>query len=131
MRTETTALVGTNTADINLVASLSAMGIGGETGAVSHNGEITRVYAMDAVSLDGKHKTKDLVNAWRGGDRWIKENPEHPFAYIMSAMKCRKRLLDGIKQDLPLERVSSGESHAFMHPNCSAEDEAKLLAELG
>ena len=131
MRTETTALTGTNTSDINLVSALNAMGISGETGAVNHNGSITRVYVMDAKSVDGAYKTKDLVNAWREGEPWIMENPNHPFAYLMRAMKCRKLLLDGIKQDLPLERITVGDSHAFMNPRCSKESEAKLLNELG
>ena len=131
MKKETTAITGTNTSDINLVSSLNAMGIGGETGAVNHNGETTRVYIMDTVSSDGKIKTKDLISAWKEGEEWIKRNNTHPYAYIMRVLMCRKKLLDGIKQDLPLERISSGDSHAFLSPNCSPESEAKLLSEMG
>ena len=127
LKESNTILKGSNTSDINLVSALMAMGFNGDSGAVRHGSGVTRVYIMDAKSVCGTYSSAELMKAWWKGEEWIQENNTHPFAYLMRAMMCRKTLLDGIKQDLPLERISCEDSHAFIKPNCSPETEAKLL----
>ena len=42
--------------------------------------------------------------AWNDDD-WHHANPDHPFAYIKCALKNRERLVDKVKQNVPLACV--------------------------
>lgn len=59
------------------------------------------VWFFEPQSLDGRFQTKELIQAWHD-DAWHRANPEHPFAYIKCALLNRERLVDKVKQDVPL-----------------------------
>lgn len=127
MNRQKTLLHGDNTSDINLVSALVTMGVDAETGAVNTPRGIQRIYMLSPESNDGRYTTKELLSAWYEGEEWIKRNGEHPFAYVMSCLMRRKSLIDGIKKDRPMERVSNGDSISLLKPDCSKEVENKVL----
>ena len=91
-----------------LAAALTAVGIPFDTqrglhqvrgDGIASGGRFTYYFAEQ--SLDGRHKTAELIAAWEN-PKWHLANPEHPFAYIKCALLNRERLVDMIKQDSPL-----------------------------
>lgn len=45
-----------------------------------------------------------LVQAWQN-DQWEAANPEHPLSYVRAAFHNRNRLMDAMKQAVPLRVV--------------------------
>lgn len=118
------------TKDINLVAALVAVGIDVETRAMQTPTGVARFYAFSPQTRDGRYKVADLLRGWEQGEEWIKENPEHPFAYLMVGMRIRKELVDGIKQDKPFVPIKRGDALALLRPDCSEETERNLIGRM-
>ena len=106
----------TNTA---LAAALTAVGIplAEQKAFIKVVGDGVRgertMWFFEAQSPCGKYKTKELIAAW-GDDAWHLANPEHPFAYIKCALSNREKLVDKVKQDVPLACVKRRGKIAFI-----------------
>jgi len=87
------------------------------------------VWFFEPQSLDGKFQTKELIAAWND-DGWHLANPEHPFAYIKCALLNRERLVDKVKQDVPLACVKRRGKIALLPLNASPRTEDLYLRNL-
>ena len=87
------------------------------------------VWFFEAQSPDGKHQTRDLIEAWND-DGWHHANPEHPFAYIKCALRNRERLVDKVKQNVPLACVKRRGKIALLPLNASPRTEDLFLRHL-
>jgi hypothetical protein len=132
--TSVTHLSPASTTNTNLAAALTAVGIPlsdkpfiriVEDGIP---GERT-VWLFEPVSPCGKFVTRDLVAAWQD-DSWHLANPEHPFAYIKCALENRARLVDKVKQDVPLACVRRRGKIAFIPLNASPRTEEMFMRQL-
>ena len=121
----------TATTNTSLAAALTAVGIPLSekpflkvVGDGVH-GERT-VWFFEPQSPCGKYKTRELIAAW-GDDAWHLANPEHPFAYIKCALSNRERLVDKVKQDVPLACVKRRGKIAFIPLDASPRTEEMFL----
>lgn len=119
---------GKNTADIRLVAALTAMGVPCDENHASVAAGDTRLWRISDVSNCGKYKTSDLIVFWRDSQFHVR-NPQHPFAFVKAALWNHKMLVEAVKQDRALIQIRKGDSIAFLHPDCSAETERKILSQ--
>ena len=87
------------------------------------------VWFFEAQSRCGKFKTKDLIAAWND-DAWHLANPEHPFAYIKCGLLNRERLVDKVKQDVPLACIKRRGKVAFIPLDASPATEDLFLRHL-
>ena len=87
------------------------------------------VWFFEPQSHDGRFQTKELVAAWHD-DAWHHANPEHPFAYIKCALLNRQRLVDKVKQDVPLACVKRHGKIAFIPLDASPRTEEFFLRHL-
>ena len=87
------------------------------------------MWFFDAQSPCGKYKTKELIAAW-GDDAWHLANPEHPFAYIKCALTNRERLVDKVKQDVPLACVKRRGKIAFIPLDATQQVQDMFLRKL-
>ena len=111
-------LSSTATSNTCLAAALTAVGIPlAEKPFVRVVGDGIRgertVWFFETQSHCGKFDTKALIEAWHN-DAWHLANPEHPFAYIKCALLNRERLVDKVKQDVPLACVKRWGKIAFI-----------------
>ena len=101
-----THISSTATSNTCLAAALTAVGIPlAEKPFVrvvgdGIHGERT-VWFFEPQSADNRFQTKELIEAWND-EAWHLANPEHPVAYIKCALMNRQRLVDKVKQDVPL-----------------------------
>ena len=125
-----THISDTATSNTGLAAALTAVGIRLAEKPflkVCEDGMRERtIWFFDAQSDDGVHKTKELIEAW-SNDAWHLRNPEHPFAYIKCALLNRERLVDKIKQDVPLACIRRKGKIAFIPMNATPQTEAAFL----
>ena len=134
MSTSVTHLSSTATSNTGLAAALTAVGIPLASKPFIQvvgdgiRGERT-VWFFEPVSLCGKYKTKDLIAAWDDAC-WHHANPEHPFAYIKCALQNRERLVDKVKQNVPLACVKRRGKIAFIPLNASPREEDFFLKQL-
>jgi hypothetical protein len=87
------------------------------------------VWFFEPQSSCGKFQTQQLIEAWND-DAWHHANPEHPFAYIKCAMLNRQRLVDKVKQDVPLACVKRRGKIAFIPLDASPRTEDLFLRHL-
>lgn len=121
----------TATTNTSLAAALTAVGIPlSEKPFLKVVGDGIRgertVWFFEPQSPCGKYKTKELIAAW-GDDAWHLANPEHPFAYIKCALSNRERLVDKVKQDVPLACVKRRGKIAFIPLDASPRTEEMFL----
>jgi hypothetical protein len=119
---------GKNTADLNLVAALAAMGVPCDEHHPTVSSGDTRLWRMGEVSNCGKYKTAELIVFWRDSQFHIR-NPHHPFAFVKVALWNKKIITDAVKKDRQLVQIRKGNSIAFLHPDCSSETERKILTQ--
>ena len=124
-------LSGTSTSNTCLAAALTAIGIPlAEKPFIqvidSASGNERTVWFFEPQSSDGKHVTRELIEAW-SDKSWHYANPEHPFAYIKCALLNRDRLVDKIKQNAPLVCIRSKGKIAFIPLNATPREEEKYL----
>lgn len=95
------------TTNTQLAAALAAMGIPFDTkpcsvvqgDGIASGGRIT--WYFGPRSECGQYSTAELMAAWDDRD-WHRKHPEHPFSYIKCAFQNFQRLLDKVKNDVPL-----------------------------
>ena len=80
-------------------------------------------------SDDGEYTTSDLIAWWYDND-FVKENPDHPFAYIKQAMDNRNHLLDLVKQSKGHFIIERKGKTAIIGEDLSEEDKNKILKRL-
>lgn len=117
---------GKNTADIRLVAALTAMGVPCDENHATVAAGDTRLWRMGEQSNCGKYKASELIFFWRDSSFHV-SNPQHPFAFVKAALWNHKVLVDAVKKDRSLVQIRKGDSVAFLHPDCSSETERKIL----
>ena len=125
------SLTGTSTSNTCLAAALTAIGIPLAVKPFikvieSADGRERTIWFFEPQSADGRHVTKTLIEAWHN-DAWHYANPEHPFAYIKCAMLNRDRLVDKIKQDVPLVCIRRRGKIAFIPLNATPAEEEKFI----
>ena len=121
----------TATTNTSLAAALTAVGIPlSDRPFLKVVGDGVRgertMWFFDAQSPCGKYKTKELIAAW-GDDSWHLANPEHPFAYIKCALSNRERLVDKVKQDVPLACVKRRGKIAFIPLNATPQEQDMFM----
>jgi hypothetical protein len=119
-----------------LAAALAAMGIKFEAkrgliqtrgDGIASGGRFT--YYFEECSYDGKHKTDELIKAWED-QAWHDAHPEHPFAYIKCALLNRERLVDMIKDDVPLVMHRHRGKIALLSQRASQSNQDKVFQRL-
>lgn len=103
-----TFIHGNSTADLRLVAALTAMGIpcgvnGGNGMTRDHRG-ITCVWTLGDVSNCGNWQAKDLQNAWRDRD-WHWKNRQHPFSSVKLALAIDREIRKAIREHSGIHKV--------------------------
>ena len=126
-----THISSTATSNTCLAAALTAVGIPlAEKPFVRLIGDGIRgertVWFFEPQSADNRFQTKELIEAWND-DAWHLANPEHPFAYIKCALMNRQRLVDKVKQDVPLACVKRRGKIAFIPLDASPATEDLFL----
>lgn len=124
-------LSSTATSNTCLAAALTAVGIGlADKPFMKLVGDGIRgertVWFFETASPCGKYKTTELIAAWND-DSWHLANSEHPFAYIKCALINRERLVDKIKQDIPVACIRRRGKVAFLPLNSSPKTEDMFL----
>ena len=127
-------LSSTATSNTSLAAALTAVGIPlAERPFARVVGDGTKgerfLWFFEPQSTDGKFQTRELITAWND-EAWHLANPEHPFAYIKCALKNRERLVDKVKQDVPLACVKRRGKIALLPLNASPRTEDLFLRHL-
>jgi hypothetical protein len=125
---------GTATANTALAAALTAVGIQlAEKPFIKTVGDgifnERTIWFFEPASPCGKYKTKELIAAW-SDDAWHAANPEHPFAYIKCALSNRERLVDKVKQGVPLACVRRKGKIAFIPLNADLRTEELFMRQL-
>jgi len=87
------------------------------------------VWFFEPASLCGKYQTKKLIAAWND-EAWHIANPEHPFAYIKCAMNNREKLVDKVKQHIPMACIRRRGKILFLPLNASPRTEDFFLSKL-
>lgn len=127
-------LSATATSNTCLASALTAVGIPLADKPFLHvvgddiRGERT-IWFFEPQSHCGKFQTKELIAAWHDA-AWHHGNPEHPFAYIKCAMLNRQRLVEKVKQDVPLACVKRRGEIAFIPLNATPATEDFFLRHL-
>ena len=124
----------TSTSNTCLAAALSAIGIPlAQKPFARVVGDGIRgervIWFFEPQSADGRFQTKELIAAWHD-DAWHHRNPEHPFAYIKCAMLNRERLVDKVKQDVPLACIKRRGKIAFIPLDASPRVEEMIFRQL-
>lgn len=87
------------------------------------------IWAFQAESPCGRYKTHEMIKAWRDA-QWRARNPEHPFAYVQTALRC----LDTTRQEITdagqLLLIRQGDRTALLHENATPEEKAPIMARL-
>lgn len=121
------------TADINLVAALMAVGF--EPLGMSPVRVITKAsrggqdynFSMPEVSACGKYHVRELIKAWKAGREWVEKNPDHPFAYAMATTANHRALVRRLRHGERQVFMQSGKSVAMLPENASQGLEEKIL----
>lgn len=81
-------------------------------GIIAPGGAIT--WCFEPRSRDGKYKTAEMMNLWNN-HKWLTDpENEHPLAYIACAFHNYKRLLDHVKQSVPIGMIKNGKKMALV-----------------
>lgn len=127
------SLEETKTTDLNLAAALMSVGFKPlcppfTVKRPNHPGSWQQ-FTFGAVSECGNYRAKNLVEYWRGGEVWIRQNSDHPFAYTMAALLQKVYLVDGIKRSEDVALVQRGKSVAMLPMNASLACEETILGQ--
>jgi hypothetical protein len=115
------------TNNIKLACALLTMGHklkDNESCCIEENGKTDVNFIFDdvnnSVSMDAKK--------WKGGLEGMDQ--EEPMAYLWAYAHNRDRLLDAIKQSVPMVRVRSGSKILLYPKNASAEQKRRIMSKL-
>lgn len=119
--------------DVTLASALATMGVEFDpttpfVKTVTESGpEYT--FFFKGQTTCGTYKTNDLIQWWFK-DRFVAENPEHPFAYIKQAMVNRNHLLDLVKQAKSTFIIERRGKTAIIGEDLPEEEKQKILKRL-
>ena len=115
------------TNNIKLACALLTMGHklkDNESCCIEENGKTDVNFIFDdvnnSVSMDAKK--------WKGGLEGMDQ--EEPMAYLWAYAHNRDRLLDAIKQSIPMVRVRSGTKILLYPKNATAEQKRRIMSKL-
>lgn len=115
------------TNNIKLACALLTMGHklkDNESCCIEENGKTDVNFIFDdvnnSVSMDAKK--------WKGGLEGMDQ--EEPMAYLWAYAHNRDRLLDAIKQSIPMVRVRSGSKILLYPKNATAEQKRRIMSKL-
>jgi hypothetical protein len=115
------------TNNIKLACALLTMGHKlkeNESCCIEENGktEVNFIFedTNNAVSMDAKK--------WKGGLEGMDQ--EEPMAYLWAYAHNRDRLLDAIKQSIPMVRVRSGSKVLLYPKNATVEQKRRIMSKL-
>jgi hypothetical protein len=115
------------TNNIKLACALLTMGHklkDSESCCIEENGKTEANFIFDDVNNE---VTRD-AQKWRGGLE--KMNLEEPLAYLWAYAHNRDRLLDAIKQSVPMVRVKYGGKTLLYPKNATAEQKRRIMTKL-
>jgi hypothetical protein len=115
------------TNNIKLACALLTMGHklkDSESCCIEENGKTDVNFIFDDI---GNEVSRD-ASKWSGGLE--KMNPEEPLAYLYAYAHNRDRLLDTIKQSIPMVRVRYGSKVLLYPKNASSEQKRKIMQKL-
>lgn len=95
-----------------------------ESCCIEENGKIETNFIFDDVNNE---VSKD-AQKWKGGLE--KMNMEEPLAYLWAYAHNRDRLLDVIKQSIPMVRVRYGSKVLLYPKNATAEQKKRIMSKL-
>jgi hypothetical protein len=85
------------------------------------------IWVLKEKSECGQYDTSEMVRAWHDPD-WVKNNPEHPLAYMKLAFENHTRAVDHLKRDVPLALIRKGKKIALIPFNADAKTKNGLLS---
>ncbi len=119
-----------------LFAALTAMGIPPEPDLcgefveeIGGQKKTALVWRLRGESLDRRYQTGDLIRRWNDPD-FVKNEPEHPFAYIKTAFENHSRAVEFIKDQGPIAIRRRGKKVAIITRRTSPELKKRILDEL-
>lgn len=115
------------TNNIKLACALLTMGHklkDNESCCIEENGKTEVNFIFDDVANE---VTKD-AQKWKGGLE--KMNLEEPLAYLWAYAHNRDRLLDTIKQSIPMVRVKYGNKTLLYPKNATPEQKRRIMSKL-
>jgi hypothetical protein len=115
------------TNNIKLACALLTMGHklkDNESCCIEENGKTEVNFIFDDA---GNEVTKD-AQKWKGGLE--KMNLEEPLAYLWAYAHNRDRLLDVIKQSVPMVRVKHGGKTLLYPKNATVEQKKRIMSKL-
>jgi hypothetical protein len=115
------------TNNIKLACALLTMGHklkDNESCCIEENGKTEVNFIFDDV---GNSVTRD-AQKWKGGLE--KMDLEEPLAYLYAYAHNRDRLLDIIKQSIPMVRVKYGSKTLLFPKNATAEQKRRIMTKL-
>ena len=85
---------------VALASCLNAMGVPPERDPqpfkASNRDDFVRI-AMGGATLDGRHRTRDLMRLWGRGPAGVRENPQDPFSVLQVWAKTRSAVISASK----------------------------------
>lgn len=73
------------------------------------------VFNFLPFSGDGIFKTEELVKAYSEDMKWIQQNPNHPFTYVMCALKNMVTFKELTAKQKPMVSFRAGKGKAVLH----------------
>jgi hypothetical protein len=127
---------GWETDSFDLAAALLSVGIplNPHFPCERYEGDVNRdtrlAFFFEDASPCGKFHTRELVAAWADLANFIRQFPEHPFAYAATAVQNRARLLYHAKNRVPQVVVRKGGKLAVIRADAPQVEADKILAYL-
>ena len=115
------------TNNIKLACALLTMGHklkDNESCCIEENGKTEANFIFDNVN----NEVSNDAQKWKGGLE--KMNMEEPLAYLWAYAHNRDRLLDIIKQSIPMVRVRYGSKVLLYPKNATAEQKKRIMSKL-
>jgi len=120
------------TTNTDLAACLAAVGIAldKEQPIKRLEGDARRTaFFFQSGSPCGNYNTRELMLAW-DDKTWHERNPDHPFAYLMVAMRNRARLRDYINKNVPTAMICKNGKIGFISMGADARTETIFMREM-
>jgi len=77
-------------------------------------------------SVCGKYETGAMIKAWEDPNFHVRE-PEHPLSYLKTGFENHARLVDLIKQNVPIAMVRRGNKIAFLSTDAPDSVQRKIF----
>lgn len=86
-------------------------------------------YVFQSQSHDGQFQTAKMIAAWHDKD-FIRDNPEHPMAYLKAFAANHSVLLKLIKESVPLICVRRGTRAVLIPADATPDERASWMEKL-